>query len=78
MRLVAEQVIRLQGKPTTPARFYRDMRTMALDGFVVDVPDTPTNQRAFGRPGSGRAPAAFPRPASCPCARPAAMSCGGP
>src|SRR3954469_13975470 len=61
MRLVADQVIRLQGKPTTPGAFYRDMRTMALDGFVVDVPDTPANERAFGRPGSGRAPAAFPQ-----------------
>src|SRR3954466_2663368 len=61
MRLLAEQVIRLQGKPTTPGAFYRGMRTMALDGFVVDVPDTPVNQRAFGRPGSGRAPGAFPQ-----------------
>ena len=61
MRLLAEQAIRLQGKSTTPGAFYRGMRTMALDGFVVDVPDTPANDRAFGRPGSGRAPAAFPR-----------------
>jgi hypothetical protein len=61
MRLLAEQAIRLQGKPTTPGAFYRGMRTMALDGFVVDVPDTPVNERAFGRPGSGRAPGAFPQ-----------------
>jgi len=61
MRLLAEQVIRLQGKPATPGAFYRGMRTMALDGFVVDVPDTPSNERAFGRPGSGRAPGAFPQ-----------------
>src|SRR3954454_253746 len=61
MRLLTEQVIRLQGKPTTPGAFYRGMRTMALDGFVVDVPDTPSNERAFGRPGSSRAPAAFPQ-----------------
>ena len=61
MRLLAERVIRLQGKPDTPGAFYRDMRTMALDGFVIDVPDTPANERAFGRPGSGRAPAAFPQ-----------------
>jgi hypothetical protein len=61
MRLLIEQVIRLQGKPTTPGAFYRGMRAMALDGFVVDVPDTPSNQRAFGRPGSSRAPAAFPQ-----------------
>jgi hypothetical protein len=61
MRLLAEQVIRLQGKPTTPGAFHRGMRTMALDGFVVDLPDTPANERSFGRPGSGRAPAAFPQ-----------------
>jgi hypothetical protein len=61
MRLLAEQVIRLQGKPATPGAFYRGMRTMALDGFVVDLPDTPSNERAFGRPGSSRAPAAFPQ-----------------
>src|SRR4051812_27560602 len=61
MRLLAEQVIRLQGKPDTPGAFYRGLRTMALDGFVVDVPDTPANERAFGRPGSGRAPGAFPQ-----------------
>jgi hypothetical protein len=61
MRLLAEQVIRLQGQPTTPGAFYRGMRTMALDGFVVDLPDTPSNERAFGRPGSSRAPAAFPQ-----------------
>src|SRR4051812_13370557 len=61
MRLLAEQVIQLQGKPDTPGAFYRGMRTMALDGFVVDVPDTPANARAFKRPGSRRAPAAFPQ-----------------
>src|SRR3954462_7671987 len=61
LRLLAEQAIRLQGKPTTPGAFYRGMRTMALDGFVVDVPDPPVNQCAFGRPGSGRAPGAFPQ-----------------
>src|SRR3954447_19917043 len=61
MRRLAEQVIRLRGQPTTPGAFYRGMRTMALDGFVVDLPDTPANERAFGRPGSGRAPGAFPQ-----------------
>jgi Insertion element 4 transposase N-terminal/Transposase DDE domain len=61
MRLLTEQVIRLQGQPTTPGAFYRGMRTMALDGFTVDVPDTPRNDRAFGRPGGHRAPGAFPQ-----------------
>ena len=37
------------------------MRTLTLDGFVLDVADTPANTRAFGRLGSGRAPGAFPQ-----------------
>jgi hypothetical protein len=61
LRLLAERTIQLQGTPETPGAFYRGLRTMALDGFVVDVPDTPANARAFDRPGSSRAPAAFPQ-----------------
>lgn len=34
---------------------------MAIDGFVLDVPDSPDNDRAFGRPGSGRGTSAFPQ-----------------
>jgi hypothetical protein len=34
---------------------------MALDGFVLDLPDRTANARVFGRPGSGRSPAAFPQ-----------------
>lgn len=34
---------------------------MALDSFVVAVADSPANGRVFGRPGSGRSPAAFPQ-----------------
>ncbi len=61
MRHLAQEAIRLLGRPETPGAFYRGMRTMALDGFVVDLPDTAANERAFGRPGSGRARAAFPQ-----------------
>jgi len=61
LRVLAEQVIRLLGQPSTPGAFYRGLRTMTLDGFVLDVADTLANARAFGRPGSGRAPGAFPQ-----------------
>ena len=61
LRVLAERVICLLGLPSTPGAFYRGMRTMALDGFVLDLADTPANERAFGRPGSGRAPGAFPQ-----------------
>ena len=61
LRVLAERVICLLGQPSTPGAFYRGMRTMALDGSVLDVADTPANEHAFGRPGSGRAPGAFPQ-----------------
>lgn len=61
LRCLADEVIELQGRPETPGAFYAGMRLMALDSFVVDVADTPENVRAFGRPGSGRAPGAFPQ-----------------
>ena len=58
---LADRVIQLQGEPDTPHAFYARMRLMALDGFVLDVADTLHNERAFGRPGSGRSPGAFPQ-----------------
>jgi len=55
------QAIELQATPDTPGAFYHGLRLMALDSFVVDVPDSAANARAFGRPGSGRSPGAFPQ-----------------
>lgn len=61
LRKLFDRTVRLLGQPETPGAFYRGMRTMSIDGFVLDVADTPANERAFGRPGSGRAPGAFPQ-----------------
>jgi Insertion element 4 transposase N-terminal/Transposase DDE domain len=61
LRHLAEASIRLLGTPETPGAFYHGMRLMALDGFTVDLADTPRNDRAFGRPSTGRAPGAFPQ-----------------
>jgi len=61
LRRLAEAVIELLAQPDTPRTHYAGLRLMALDSFVVDVPDTPANERAFGRPKSGRAPGAFPQ-----------------
>jgi hypothetical protein len=61
LHLLAREVIELQATPDTPDAFYHGMRLMALDGFVLDVADSPTNARVFGRPGSGRSPTAFPQ-----------------
>lgn len=43
----------LAGERTRGA-FYRGLRVMSLDGTCLDVADTPENDAAFGRPGSGR------------------------
>lgn len=61
LRQLAEKVIELQSQPDTPQAFYAGLRLMAWDSFVVDVADTPANERAFGRHGSGRSPGAFPQ-----------------
>lgn len=61
LRRLYEAIVTLLGKQTTPGAFYQGMRVMSLDGFVLDVPDTEQNERAFGRPGSGRAAGAFPQ-----------------
>ena len=61
LRRLALQVIQLLGTPQTPGAFYRGMRLMGVDGVVLDVADSPANERAFGRPGGGRAPGAWPQ-----------------
>ena len=61
LRWLAEMVVQLLATPETPNAFYRGMRLMAIDGFVLDLPDQPELARVFGRPKSGRADGAFPQ-----------------
>lgn len=61
LRLLAEQQVELLATPQTPGAFYRDMRLMALDGFVLNLFDAEELERVFGRPKSGRAAGAFPQ-----------------
>lgn len=58
---LAATVVQLLATPQTPGAFYGGLRLMALDGFLVDLPDLPANDRAFGRPRNGRGPGAFPQ-----------------
>jgi hypothetical protein len=39
---------------STRGAFYGGLRLMSLDGTCLDVADTPANEAAFGRPGTGR------------------------
>src|ERR1700724_3508400 len=61
LRWLFDAVVKLWGTATTPACFYEGLRLMALDGFLVDVPDTPDNDRVFSRPRNGHASGAFPQ-----------------
>lgn len=47
--------------PRTRGAFLGGLRLMAIDGSIKDLPDTPENDRAFGRHGTDRGPAAFPQ-----------------
>lgn len=60
-QLHAEVVRPLATLADTPEAFYRGLRLMAIDGAIMDVPDTPVNDKAFGRSSSGRGEAAFPQ-----------------
>ena len=61
LRRLCEAVVVLLGKPATPGAFYQGLRLMSIDGFVLDLPDSEANVRAFSRPGSGRTAGAFPQ-----------------
>jgi hypothetical protein len=45
----------------TRGAFLRHWRLMAIDGFELDIPDTPANAAAFGYPAGAREHPAFPK-----------------
>ncbi|RPI63667.1 MAG: IS4 family transposase [Planctomycetaceae bacterium] len=62
VRRLFERVVRPLATPETPGAFYRGLRLVAVDGTLIDVPDTAANDAAFGRPTAGRRGAgAFPQ-----------------
>lgn len=40
-------------RPGTPGAWLRNIRLMALDGVMIDMPDTPENQKDFPKPEGG-------------------------
>jgi len=63
---VMEALFRRLAGPVAPeglaGAFWRGMRVAAVDGFVLDVPDTEVNRAAFGGPVDARGqPAGFPQ-----------------
>jgi len=63
-------VCRPMATTTTPEAFLFGYRLMALDAALLDVPDTPANDRVFGRPTTARGRSAWPQAqlvALCEC-----------
>ena len=60
-RELHDQVVRPIAVATTRGAWYRGWRLVSLDGSTLDVADEPANEAAFGRPGSGRGPSAYPQ-----------------
>lgn len=56
-----QQVVRPLAHPDRPGGYYRDWHLVGIDGTVLDVPDSPANVQAFGRPTGGCGDGAFPQ-----------------
>src|SRR5277367_5940912 len=61
LRRLFELIVRPLATPQTPGAFYKGWRLMAIDGTVYNVPDSPANAAAFGRPSGSRGDGAFPQ-----------------
>ena len=55
------KVVRLLGTVKNQVGFYQGLRLMAIDGFVLDLFDSPENRKAFGRPKNNHGFGAFPQ-----------------
>lgn len=54
LRALFDAVARPMGTPKTRGAWYRHWRVCALDGTVLDIPDSEENAEFFKRPGSSR------------------------
>ena len=62
MTRLFELVARPMASPQTESAFIGGLRVMAVDGTVMDVPDSAANARVFGYPGTKPGTkAAFPK-----------------
>jgi Insertion element 4 transposase N-terminal/Transposase DDE domain len=56
-----QRVARPLAEPGTPGAWYGRHRLVSLDGTTIDLPDTPSLDRCFGRPAASRGQSAFPQ-----------------
>jgi hypothetical protein len=58
---IYQEVVQCLCSPETPDSFYAGRRLVAVDGFVLNLPDSKENRRAFGKPKNGTSEGAFPQ-----------------
>lgn len=61
LRVLFGRVARPCARPGNRGGWLRSWRLMAIDGFVLDVADTPANRQTFGASGGEKNPAPFPQ-----------------
>ena len=61
MKLLFTRIAVPMARAGTRGSWFRGLRVMAIDGLVLDVPDTPDNDEEFGRSGNATAPSPFPQ-----------------
>jgi hypothetical protein len=61
LRRLFRQVCRPIATPDTPGAFAFDLRLMAIDSTLEDVPDTPANVAFFGRMSDGETASPYPQ-----------------
>lgn len=61
LRHLFARIARPLARPETPGAFAFGLRLVGIDGTVLDIPDTPDNEAAFGRPAGKNGVGAFPQ-----------------
>ncbi len=61
MKLLFRRIAVPMARAGTRGAWFAGLRVMAIDGLVLDVPDTADNGEEFGRGGNAEAPSPFPQ-----------------
>ena len=61
LKLLFHRIAAPMARPGTRGAWCYGLRVMAIDGLVLDVADTPDNDKEFGRSGNDETPGPFPQ-----------------
>ncbi|HEX5346335.1 MAG TPA: transposase domain-containing protein [Pseudonocardiaceae bacterium] len=61
LKLLSERIAVPMARPGTRSAWCHGLRVMAIDGLVLDVPDTAANDEEFGRSGNDETPGPLPQ-----------------